>query len=118
MSDSLLIHDQLAVTKFFLPSSSHALIAQVVVNRVSVNFDEQQFTNSEHFDIGRDPNHHQTFGHGIHFCLGAPLARLEAKIALNMLLERMPEAHIVHDQSLHQIESSLFFGPRHLPLAF
>jgi cytochrome P450 len=69
--------------------------AQVVVNRVSVNFDEQQFTDPEHFDIGRDPNHHQTFGHGIHFCLGAPLARLEAKIALNMLLERMPEAHIV-----------------------
>jgi cytochrome P450 len=92
--------------------------AQVVVNRVSVNFDEQQFPDPERFDIGRDPNRHQTFGHGIHFCLGAPLARLEAKIALGMLLERMPEAHIIHDQPLQQIESSLFFGPKYLPLAF
>ena len=50
----------------------------VQVNRLSAIFDELQFPSPERFDMGRAPNRHQSFGHGIHFCLGAPLARLEA----------------------------------------
>ena len=56
----------------------------------SANRDEEQFPNAGQFDIRRSPNRHVAFGHGIHFCLGAPLARLEAKIALGIMLERLP----------------------------
>ena len=56
----------------------------------AANRDPQAFAEAERFDIGRDPNPHLTFGHGIHFCLGAPLARLEAQIAAVRLAERFP----------------------------
>jgi len=56
----------------------------------AANHDERVFENPEIFDITRDPNPHLGFGRGIHYCLGAPLARLETKIALTALLERNP----------------------------
>jgi cytochrome P450 len=48
------------------------------------------FDEPERLDVGRDPNPHLAFGFGAHFCLGAPLARLEGEIALRALLERFP----------------------------
>jgi cytochrome P450 len=57
----------------------------------SANRDERRFPNGERFDIHRKIDHHLSFGFGIHFCLGASLARLEARVALEELLKRFPD---------------------------
>jgi cytochrome P450 len=62
----------------------------VVLWTGSANRDERQFAHPDVFDPARDPNPHLGFGRGVHFCLGAPLARLEGRIAMNILLDRFP----------------------------
>jgi cytochrome P450 len=91
---------------------------QVQACQLSANFDEQQFPEPERFEIERSPNRHQSFGHGIHFCIGAPLARLEMLIALGTLVERLPGVRLAPDGSLQQIKSTTIFGPQRLPLVF
>jgi cytochrome P450 len=63
----------------------------IVFVAASANRDEQQHPDGERFDIRREVRHHLTFGHGIHFCLGAALARLEGRVALEEILKRFPE---------------------------
>jgi cytochrome P450 len=60
----------------------------------AANRDPEVFADPDMLDLGRDPNPHVGFGRGIHFCLGAPLARLEAQIALPLLLERFPDLRL------------------------
>ncbi|GLV56469.1 putative cytochrome P450 YjiB [Dictyobacter sp. S3.2.2.5] len=84
----------------------------------SANFDPAQFPDPQRFDIGRAPNRHLGFGHGIHFCLGAPLARLETKIALSILLERFEHIRRERLQPIETIRSVFIMGPRHLPVTF
>ncbi|HEY5611353.1 MAG TPA: cytochrome P450 [Thermoanaerobaculia bacterium] len=60
----------------------------------SANHDESQFSDPEVFDIARDPNRHLGFGTGSHFCLGAPLARLEGEIAITTLFRRFPDLRL------------------------
>jgi cytochrome P450 len=60
----------------------------------SANRDERQFEDPDRFDIHRKPGAHLTFGRGAHFCVGAPLARLEGRIALEEVLKRFPEWHV------------------------
>jgi cytochrome P450 len=61
----------------------------------SANHDETVFDRPEEFVIDRDPNRHLGFGMGIHYCLGAPLARLEANIALEVLAPQITSMKIV-----------------------
>ncbi len=84
----------------------------------SANRDERQFPEPERFDITRTPNRHMAFGHGIHFCIGAPLSRLETSIALPMLVEQLPDLHVVHDQPLELFEGRVLFGFKRLPITF
>jgi cytochrome P450 PksS len=60
----------------------------------SANRDETVFENPEQLNIAREPNRHLSFGQGMHFCVGAPLARLEAQIAINTLLKRIPDLRL------------------------
>jgi cytochrome P450 len=57
----------------------------------SANRDERQFEHADRLDLSREPNPHIAFGYGVHYCLGAPLARLEGQIAIATLLRRMPD---------------------------
>ncbi len=64
----------------------------------AANFDPEAFDDPDTFDIARTPNRHLGFGHGIHYCLGAPLARLETKIAVTNLFERFPNLQLAVPQ--------------------
>jgi cytochrome P450 len=64
----------------------------------AANRDERVFPHPNRFDLHRDPNHHASFGKGIHFCLGAPLARLEARVALKIMFERYADIRVVEDK--------------------
>lgn len=66
----------------------------VVVVIGSANHDEKQFPSPETFDISREPNKHLAFGQGLHFCIGAPLARMEGQIALTTLFRRFPNLQL------------------------
>ncbi|HEY7417669.1 MAG TPA: cytochrome P450 [Ktedonobacteraceae bacterium] len=84
----------------------------------SANRDERQFSEPERFIITREPNRHVAFGHGIHFCLGALLSRMEASIALPMIIKQLPDLQVVHDEPLEFYESGLLFGLKQLPITF
>ncbi|UKA72958.1 cytochrome P450 [Arthrobacter sp. FW306-06-A] len=84
----------------------------------SANRDERQFEHAAEFDVDRNPNRHLAFGHGIHFCLGAPLARLEAKIALEALLARLPGLSVPPGARLERMESTIVYGLKALPITW
>ncbi|WP_239014565.1 cytochrome P450 family protein [Archangium violaceum] len=91
----------------------------VMGSLLAANHDPEQFPEPEKFDITREPNRHVAFGFGIHFCLGAPLARLEGAIAINLLLERMPRLRFaVEPSALRWRDGILVHGLQRLPVAF
>ncbi|MBW8010813.1 MAG: cytochrome P450 [Chloroflexi bacterium] len=60
----------------------------------AANYDSEHFPSPEKLVLDRDPNGHIAFGHGIHFCLGAPFGRMEGRIALNTLIQRIPNLRL------------------------
>lgn len=84
----------------------------------SANRDEDKFDHPNQFDISRNPNHHIAFGHGIHFCIGAPLARLEGKVAISILLERFKNLKLRNESPLKPADGFIIHGVQSLPLSF
>ena len=66
---------------------------------MAANRDPEVFDRPDELDIARSPNKHLGFGHGIHFCLGAPLARLEGQIAFRAIAQRLPNMQLADDQA-------------------
>lgn len=82
----------------------------------SANRDGAHFPDPDRFDIGRTPNPHLTFGHGIHFCIGAPLARLEGAIAIARLAARFPGIRLAGDRPPPWGDSLILRGILSLPI--
>jgi cytochrome P450 len=93
-----------------LPEGAHLLLVLGSANR-----DEQCFQAGETFDIHREnAKHSLTFGHGVKYCLGAPLARLEGRIVLEELTRRFPLLRLVADQKFEYVSNTSFRGPQHV----
>jgi cytochrome P450 len=90
---------------------------QPLVILAAANRDPDQFDEPDGFDIGRTDNHHLSFGHGLHFCLGAPLARLEGQLALSTLVARLPLMELAVDQPEYK-ENLILRGIASLPVTF
>jgi cytochrome P450 PksS len=85
----------------------------------SANRDERQFANPDTLDLTRAPNRHLAFGQGVHFCLGAPLARLEGQIAFNTLLQRARDLQLaVSPAALRWQRGLVIRGLQALPVTF
>ncbi|WP_345612863.1 cytochrome P450 family protein [Pseudonocardia adelaidensis] len=86
---------------------------------IAANRDPDRFPDPDRLDIRREPAGHLAFGHGIHHCVGAPLARLEARIAIGMLVERFPSLELARPaEDLFRTPSVLMHGLESLPLRF
>jgi cytochrome P450 len=86
---------------------------------LAANRDPEQFPEPDRFDVARTPNKHVAFGHGIHFCLGAPLARLETTLAFEAMLELLPRMRLaVPPEQLAWRTSAQVRGVLQLPLVF
>ena len=83
----------------------------------AANRDERQFSNPDVFDIDRQDNEHIGFGYGRHYCAGSHLAKLEAEVAINALLDRLDDLKPDPDKSSRMIGFS-FRGPESLPVTF
>ena len=84
----------------------------------AANHDEREFgPTAEEFDIFRRPQRHLAFGYGAHFCLGAALARMEGKVALEEIFRRIPDYEVDHDAKV-RFHSSNVTGWRSLPITF
>jgi cytochrome P450 len=89
----------------------------VLMLYASANRDERQFgSTADRFDIGREPNHHVAFGFGTHFCIGATLARIEARQLLEELLDRFEAVEPAGD--VERSHSAVIAGVKHAPLVF
>ncbi|WP_275466449.1 cytochrome P450 family protein [Streptomyces noursei] len=91
----------------------------VIVSLCAANRDPRRFPDPDTLDLDRTPNPHLAFGHGIHFCPGAALARTELQVALDALLTRLPGLHLaLRDEDIEWIPAVLGRGTNHLPVGY
>ncbi|WP_263998307.1 cytochrome P450 [Mycobacterium yunnanensis] len=88
----------------------------VMISLLGANRDPARFDDPDRLDLTRKPNGHLAFGHGIHHCLGAPLARLEGSIALSKLLERFDRLELATTGPTEYRNSTIMHGLRGLPV--
>src|SRR5262249_52374128 len=93
-----------------VPAGSVMLLLNASGNR-----DERKFADGDRFDVRRKIDHHLAFGYGIHFCLGAALARLEGRVALDEVLQRFPDWEVDWDNAV-QARTSTVRGWERLPV--
>jgi cytochrome P450 len=104
--------EDLPIADVVIPAGEWVLIATSSANR-----DPAQFADPDRLDLGRDTSSHVAFGYGIHYCVGAPLARMEAEVALGALLTRFPEMSLaVPPEELRWRPVSLMNGLESLPV--
>jgi cytochrome P450 len=88
----------------------------VYLSYVSANRDEEVFDDPFRFDVGRNPNKHLAFGFGVHFCLGAALARMEVNSFFTELLPRLKSIQLSGEPEL--IATTFVGGLKHLPISY
>ncbi|NPC93588.1 cytochrome P450 [Bacillus sp. WMMC1349] len=126
IEEALRFHSPVELTTMRWAAESFILHGQeikrkdlVIISLASANRDEKIFSNADHFDIERKNNRHIAFGHGSHFCLGAQLARLEAKIAISTLLQRFPNIRFKGEKEVMKWKGTfLMRALEELPLCF
>ena len=84
----------------------------------AANRDPAHFPDPDRLDIARSPNRHLAFGYGVHFCLGASLARLEAPVALETLFRRLPGLDLAAEPAALEWENTVFRGLKALPVTY
>jgi cytochrome P450 len=104
--------EDLSISDVVIPAGEQVLIATSSADR-----DPAEFPDPDRLDLGRDTSGHVAFGYGIHYCLGAPLARMEAEVALGALLTRCPEMSLaVSPEELRWRPVSLMNGLESFPV--
>lgn len=97
-----------------IPAGSTIMLMLAAANR-----EESRYAEPDRFDIGRgEPRPHISFGHGPHVCLGMHLARMEMRVALNMLLDRLPDLHLDPQARDPHIRGQVFRSPTSIPVVF
>ena len=90
----------------------------VTVSLGAANRDPARYPDPDRFDIFRDPKQHISFGHGPHMCLGMHLARMEMRVVVNALLDRLPDLRLDPDGDDPHIHGQIFRCPSSLPVLF
>ena len=88
----------------------------LLLSYASANRDEDVFDDPFRFDVGRDPNKHLAFGYGVHFCMGAALARMEVNSFFSELLPRLESIELTGDPQL--VATTFVGGLKHLPVRY
>lgn len=99
--------------------SQHLRRGQIIIQLLgAANRDPSRFSDPDRFDIHREPNRHIAFGSGVHYCIGAALARMEASIAIAAVIRRCTDLELATDSVTWQREKTLFRSVASLPVRF